>query len=232
MLRYKIIHKSNIIDVVQNPTFVKFLPSGNVAITDKFSATGMAGSDGITLYSFIPTTNLDVKNVKIEEISEEEFSRLYNLLNSDQELIASRSLLVDVQNKVIQNLSETCKAKITAGFSIVLSDNKVYTFRLSAEDQLNLLNFENQIAAGRQNFIYHAVGESCKVFGREDMQKIIQMYRKHILYHTTYFNVAKQYINSLTDIDSINTFTYGMDVINATEDNIIRQILRSGGNGI
>lgn len=226
---YKIIHKSNIIDVVQNPTFVKILSSGHVAITDKYSANGIVGSDGTTIYSFTQVKRPDTKIVTIEKISEKEFSRLSNLLNSEQVITADKTLLAKVISDTINNLSETCKNKITAGFSIKLSDQKSYTFRLTAEDQLNLLNLENQLNSGIKTFVYHAAGSPCRVFSKEDMQKIIKAYRKHVLYHTTYFNAAKQYIQSLTDADLVTKFTYGTNIAGIAKDPIIKRILLEGG---
>ena len=63
-----------------------------------------------------------------------------------------------------------------------------------------------------------------------DMKKIIQAYRKHILYHTTYFNAVKQYINSLTDIDKINEFNYGLDISFSVKNPTLRKILEEGGS--
>ena len=227
---YKIIYKSNIIDVVQNPTFVKILPAGHVAITDKLSANGIVGSDNLTIYGFEQVARPNTKVVTIEAITEKEFNRLKGLLNSEQEVVANKTLLIKAVDTVIKNLSDTCKNKITTGFSVRLSDGKTYSFKLTAEDQLNLLNFENQLNAGVKTFVYHATGLPCKVFAKEDMQKIIKAYRKHVLYHTTYFNVAKQYIQSLTDIDTINKFTYGTNIAGVTKDPAIRRILLEGGN--
>jgi hypothetical protein len=102
---------------------------------------------------------------------------------------------------------------------------------LTAEDQLNLLSIENQLKAGASSVLYHATGMPCKLFYREDMLKVIAAFRKHVLYHTTYFNVAKQYINTLTDAKKIETFAYGTDVSFATDDSTIKRILRGDWRG-
>jgi hypothetical protein len=227
---YKIIYKSKVIDVVQNPIFLRFLPSGHIAITDKSSAHGIAGSDRKTAYSFGTVKRPNTPVVTIEEISLDEFNRLQSLLNSNQEVSSDKTTLVQAKNSTIKNLSDICKNEITSGFSILLSDGNSYNFKLTAEDQINLLNFENQLNAGENLFIYHATGLPCKLFTREDMKKIIKAYRKHVLYHTTYFNIAKQYINSLVDIDKVKSFSYGTNIAGATKDPILRQILLNGGN--
>jgi hypothetical protein len=101
---------------------------------------------------------------------------------------------------------------------------------LTTEDQLNLLNLENQLNNGAQTFIYHATGEPCKSFTREEVIKIIKAYRQHLLYHTTYFNVAKQYVKSFVDIDAVKAFTYGTDLSNIPKDKTVKQILKNGGS--
>lgn len=227
---YSIIYESNIIDVVQNPTFIKVLPSGHVAFTDKASANGIVGSDEKTIYGFEPVNKKNTKVVTINKISENEFNRLKSLLNSGKNVTANFDVLAATIDKVIKNLSDTCNNKIVEGFSVRLSDGKKHNFRLTYEDQINLLNLENQLGSGIYTFVYHATGEPCKIFTREEVLKIVKAYRKHILYHTTYFNVAKQYVKSLVDIDKVKAFTYGDNVLNAVKDDTLKQILKDGGN--
>lgn len=226
---YKIMHEGKIVDVVRNPSFIKFLSSGHIAITDKLSAQGVVGSDSKTLYSFEPVQCHDTTVATIESITKDEFNRLCSLLNSEHRISASERALVDAKESAIESLSSVCKAKIIAGFSIKLLDGNKYHFRLTAEDQLNLLSIENQLNAGENAFVYHATGLPCKVFSRDDMVKIIGAYRKHMLYHTTYFNTAKQYVNSLTDLEAIKSFSYGTDIAGTVTDVALRKILMDGG---
>jgi hypothetical protein len=58
----------------------------------------------------------------------------------------------------------------------------------------------------------------------------VAAFKRHTLYHTTYFNAAKQYINALIDREKINQFSYGDDVLGVVEDPILRQILKNGGS--
>jgi hypothetical protein len=226
---YKLIQDGQVIDVVRNPNFVKFLPSGHIAFTDKSSAQGILGSDNKTVYSFDTTIGI-APIVTIHEISTQEFSRLSSLLNSTKKPVGSEEALLKARKEKINELSIICKDKITEGFSITLGDGRNYCFRLTIEDQLNLMSIENQLYSGIESFVYHATNQPCRCFSKMDMAKIIATFKKHTLYHTTYFNVAKQYINSRTDIDEINTFTYGSDISEAVEDTVIKRILKNGGN--
>lgn len=228
---YSIICESKIIDVVQNPTFVKVLPSGHVSFTDKASANGIVGSDGKTIYGFEQVNRENVKIVTLNELSENEFNRLKGLLNSGKKITADSAALSTAINETISNLSEICNSKIVEGFSIRLSDGKKHSFKLTVEDQLNLLNLENQINNDTSHtFIYHETGKPCQVYSRTDMSKIIKAFRQHTMYHTTYFNVAKQYIMSLVDIDEVTAFTYGTNVSWFVKDDTIKQILKNGGH--
>lgn len=225
---YKIICNNKVIDVVKHPKYTRFLSSGHIALTDKTSAHGIVGSDNKTIYSFVTDKQFPV--VTIEEINTvEEFERLSCLLNSDQEVYADESALANAKRKKISELSAICKDKITAGFTIKLSDDTNHVFALTTEDQLNLIYIESRLITGDANFVYHATNQPCKIYGRTDMQKIVEAFRKHVLYHTTYFNTAKQYINALDDADVVNLFSYGTDVSNMVKNPAIKQILLDGG---
>ena len=112
-----------------------------------------------------------------------------------------------------------------SGFSIILSDGVKSNFKLTIEDQINLMAIENQFLAGETSFIYHATNEPCKIFTREDIKRIISAYKKHTLYHTTYFNAAKQYINSLTNLDKVKNFHYGDDVFAVVDNDVLKGII-------
>jgi hypothetical protein len=225
---YKIIHDENVVDVVKHPKFVKFLSSGHIAMTDKSSAHGIVGSDDKTVYSFTQVLGRSFPIVYIVEIDETEFNRLRSLLNSDKVISADESALAKAKREKLNALSSNCKNKIVSGFTIELSDGE-QNFKLTTEDQLNLMQLENQLSSGESYFIYHSTNQPCKLYDKEDMQRIISAFRKHVLYHTTYYNAVKQYINSLTDIKKVNLFSYGMDVSDTVENVILKQILRNGG---
>ena len=226
---YKIIQDNKVIDVVKTPNFLRFLPSGHIAFTDKTSAQGITGSDNKTVYCFSAIYSHKYPEVTIAEISsEDEFKRLQNLLNSSQVISADESALAKAKQDKIQCLSTYCKNKIITGLAIKLSDGNTYKFKFTLEDQLNLMLIESQLSGGASSVIYHATEQPCKSYSREDMLRVINAFKQLNLYHTTYFNIAKQYINSLTDIDIVDSFVYGTDVSNATDDILLKQILKRG----
>lgn len=223
---YKIIQDNKVIDIVEHPQFVRFLSTGHIAFTDKSSAQGLA-KDGI-LYSFDKIPKVNTIQVSIKKINKQEFSRLCSLLNSKQEIHADESALAEAQRIKIAQLSAICKNKIISGFSVKLSDNNIYNFKLTLEDQINLASIESQLIAGNETFIYHATDQPCQIFNKSDMLKIINCFKKHTLYHTTYFNAAKQYIKKLTNLEKINKFMYGTDITKTVENIVLKQILLNG----
>jgi hypothetical protein len=227
---YKIICNDKVIDVVEIPRFFRLLSTGHVAFTDKSSAQGIVGSDDRTLYAFAPLPQRNLTVVTIKEITSEELERLQSLLSSGQEPSADESALAQAKRDMISKLSGICKNKITSGFSVTLSDGESYDFKLTTEDQLNLMSIEGQLNAGAETFIYHATNQPCRFFSREDMTKIITTFKRYTLCYTSYFNVAKQYINSLVDIEKVHMFTYGTDVADIVDNIVIKQILKNGGN--
>lgn len=226
----KLIQNNLVVDVVRYPRYIKFLPSGHIAITDKQSAQGIVGSDTTSIYSFTPVVNKTAGVVATAEITEEEYLRLSKLLAEKEVVSADETALADAKRKALKRLSNVCKNTIVAGFSITLSDGDSYHFKLTTEDQLNLMLLENQLNNGSETFIYHATDQPCRFFSKEDMTRIIAAFRSFTQYHTTYFNAAKQYIKSLVDVEKVNLFVYGTDITDTVENRVLQQILRKGGS--
>ncbi len=227
---YKIIKDNKVIDAIKYADFIRFMPAGHRVRTSKELAQGVLGSNNRTIYSFVPIDDKTIPVVTIKEIDLKEFNRLQSLLNSGKEIPGDESALAQAKRDTLKRLSSVCKKIITAGFSIKLSDGKIYKFRLTTEDQLNLMNIENQLNAGAKTFVYHATDLPCQIFNCDDMCLILRAFRKHTLYHTTYFNAAKQYINSLTDIEKVNLFNYGTNITDTVKDLTLRQILKQGSS--
>jgi hypothetical protein len=154
--------------------------------------------------------------------------RLQSLINSGK-LLDSPTVVAEVLNKKIADCSALCEQRIVNGFTIKLSDNKYYSFKLTVEDQINLMRHDASLRAGAKTFIYHATDMPCRIFSREDMRIIVDTYQKFTNYHTTYFNAVKQYLKTLTSVAEINAFEYGQDISNVVPDKNIAGLLKRGG---
>ena len=96
----------------------------------------------------------------------------FNAFNTDTRFGKAKDLIEEVE--------DICKDKIIDGFSIVLNDGKNYCFRLTIEDQLNLMSIENQLNSGVETFVYHATNQPCRCFSKIDMAKILATFKQHI----------------------------------------------------
>ena len=227
---FKVIHNGRIVDAVQHPQYVRILANGQIILSSKVGADGIIGSDGVTIYISnrnAPSTDLPI--VEFIAITENEYNFLVDYLNKADDLADKDIALVQLRQNKIAELSTQCQQQIFEGVTLKLSDNNEHNFKFTVEDQLNLLQLENLIHNGAESVIYHETGEPCKVFSKQDMLLILRAFRSHVTYHTTYFNVAKQYINSLTSVAEIDRVYYGMDLTFATESVLIRQLLITRG---
>lgn len=116
--------------------------------------------------------------------------------------------LEEVKNQKIEEISNKCNEIIFNGIDVDLSIGKKH-FSLTIEDQLNLFGKQSQILSGEERFEYHADGEGCIYFSKEDMMKTIQSAMQFVSYHTTYCNSMFQWIKSLESKENILTINYG-----------------------
>lgn len=109
-------------------------------------------------------------------------------------------------------MNSKCNKMIVDGFDIKLSDNNIYHFSLTLQDQLNLITSAQMISNGVQKIPYHADGCVCKYYSINDMGKIIEMANLFKTYHISYFNSLKSYIESLQDMEIISAVSYGDEI--------------------
>jgi hypothetical protein len=103
-------------------------------------------------------------------------------------------------------LNDTCASIIEGG--ITINDNDHYS--LSYADQINLSKLVSQVTMYPEiPIFYHADGQLCRQYTPEEIINIGQIAEAWVIYHTTYCNYAKGYINSLHDFNTIRNFKYG-----------------------
>lgn len=119
---------------------------------------------------------------------------------------AEEQRLQEAKDAKIKFLSTTCQTVIESGI-----DFNGEHYSLKSTDQINLSKLES-IAALRPTtpLFYHSDGNLCRRYTTEEILSLSQAAVAWITYHTTYFNYAKAYIDSLTTIDEVAYFKYGM----------------------
>lgn len=119
-------------------------------------------------------------------------------------------------------MSRACRATIEGGFSLELR-NEIKHFSLDTQDQLNLMNLS--ILAQTQSLIpYHADDEECVFYTNEEINEIVETANAWRIYHTTYYNSLKKYINALEDVEAIGAIEYGIDIPEEYQTEVLRAL--------
>lgn len=129
---------------------------------------------------------------------------LWNEFNNSNNINA---IIYEKQNK-LNVLSSICNKTITNGFDIELSNTSGH-ISLTAEDQINLSNAYATVQNGATQYPYHLDGQLCQMFSAEDITSIAQSATAHKLYHTTYFNHLKAWVERCETINELDSITYG-----------------------
>ena len=211
---YKFIVDDLIVDVVKKLRYVRYIPElKKVVVTTRTSAQAVCGSDNKTLYALphtqIPENKKHWKYAKIVEITETEYNELSKSLKIVKSVPVSY-LLSETRKKRITEMSTVCKNKIEEGFNCVLSDGTSHHFKLTIEDQLNLLDAERLVKQGSSQVLFHSTNSTARLFSSFDIEKIINAAYTHKNNQITYFNMLKQCINELSDIELLNKIEYGV----------------------
>ena len=106
------------------------------------------------------------------------------------------------EHKIV-NLSATCRDTIIAGVTV---NDKHYS--LKEDDQINIGNLAMAASTG-QPVLYHADNELCEIYTAQEFLALTQAVTEYKIYHTTYFNHLKAWVQRSTTVDEINGITYG-----------------------
>lgn len=118
-----------------------------------------------------------------------------------------------------QEMNLACKWEIYKGVTVKTNFGEKH-FSLTAEDQSNIDNLSNKLLAVRLGVIpeevfqygvpYHSDGDDCVFYSADDFMKISAAKDSLILYHTTYCNQLKQYIDTMGSVKELKETYYGM----------------------
>ena len=109
-----------------------------------------------------------------------------------------------IKQSKLAEIKHSCEDYIYAGTNVTLPDNTIKHFTYTLADQSNISEMFTAIMAGATEYPYHADGEICKIYTKE---QIIAIYGTLSLFKTeatTYHNSLKAQINAMTDIDAIS----------------------------
>ena len=113
-----------------------------------------------------------------------------------------------IKSAKLAEISKSCEDYIYAGTDVTLPDNTTKHFTYTLADQSNISEMFTAIMAGATEYPYHADGEICKIYTKE---QIIAIYGTLSLFKTeatTYHNSLKAQINAMTDADAISAIKF------------------------
>ena len=225
---YKFISSGIVVDVVKDIRYLRYLKkSKHVVGSDKSSANCVQASNGIDVYGIqgksIPEY-LNYQSVIIRQVDEIEYNQLKQLLESKTKILADSTSLHEARTKKIQSLESDCKRTIIDGIVVKLSDGDYHQFELTVEDQLNLSMIQSKLNCGATGCIYHEKGKVCRYYEADDLLIIIQSANKHIEYNTTYFNLMKNCIYNMYNVEEIEDIRYGDTIPNSSYADILNHL--------
>lgn len=119
--------------------------------------------------------------------------------------VAMRNAQIETyRSEKLRVMSQTCHAMIVAG--IEYEDDH---YALDTDDQINIsrLAFEAQ-RPNHQPLIYHADGEPARIYTEQEILSIDDKANCWITYNTCYYNLLKQYIETIESADIVASINY------------------------
>lgn len=171
-------------------------------------------------YTTENTTNLvEVKEIPVITNISHLFAYRYNeetmLLELDEDKLAEKEkeAFQSFINTKLEELSKQCQEAITDGI-----DYNGEHFSYTLTDQNNISNtFQLAMSTGL-SVPYHADGQDCRLYSKEEIMNIYFSQETNVTHHTTYYNQLKQYVLTLTTEEEVNAVEYGQELTGAYLD--------------
>lgn len=241
---YKLISGKTFIGVATQLDFLEYQAKHNILLACSEEFAQYVQSDGLLYHASwmkpATTDKIQYKNVELIAISEDEYNALLKAIEAGKEIVveAEQDVIEDtpvidpfeevtveyIREMKILEMSHVCNTVITNGFDIALSDEEIHHFSLTTQDQLNLITLSTMIASG-ESIPYHADGELCKFYTVDDIATIISAATAFKTYHVSYFNALKAYITSLDEITDISRVTYGIEIPDEYQSDVLKVLL-------
>lgn len=160
-----------------------------------------------------------INNETIEEETQEEEEEIIPDVPVQEEIDASIAFL---RTSKLNEMSYTCRKTIEAGFDLELRGTLKH-FSLDTQDQLNLITLSTM--AQTQTLIpYHADSEACIFYTQEEINEIVETATAFKIYHTTYYNALKAYINALNTVEEISAIEYGVEIPEEYQTDVLKAL--------
>lgn len=243
MKYYKIILDNSFIGAIHSGLFVAENKTGQKLLYSDETRGQYVSYNGILYHDYWMKPingNKEFVQANIIEITEEEYNIYMKAIENNQPIedeieeeipivVPIPETPIDVEyikESKLNEMSRVCRTTIEEGFDIELRGETKH-FSLDTQDQLNLMSL-GQMTQTMSLIPYHADGEACDFYVAEEIEQIISAANAYKIYHTTYYNSLKAYINSLETIQDIAAVTYGMDIPEEYQTDVLKAL--NGGN--
>lgn len=113
-----------------------------------------------------------------------------------------------IKAEKITEIKKDCEEYIYAGTSVTYADGATEHFTYNLADQSNISEMFTAVMAGATEYPYHADGEICKIYTKEQIVVIYVTLSLFKTEATTYHNSLKAQINAMTDADAISAIKF------------------------
>ena len=247
MKYYKILNDSTFLNVATSDNFIAKVQDSNWFLSSDEIHGELISIDGHLYHDYwmqpIYYNTRTYELVQVIEITKEQYDALVEAIQTNTEIIEP-SVEDDEEEEIIQpvipdtpdvtiefvrsskinEMSRACNQIIEAGFDIELY-GETHHFSLTTQDQLNLISLQGMLGQGMLQVPYHADGEICRFYSVAEMDAIITAATGFKIYHTTYYNALKNYINSLDNIQDITAITYGIELPEEYQSDVLKTLL-------
>ena len=240
MKYYKIISDNTFIGVVHSGQFVKEGTTSKRLFYANEQTGQFVDYKGMLYKDYwMPPVITDKTYImaSIVEITEEEYNTFLRALESNEIIeieddeddepiiipVEEPNITVEfMRTSKLKEMSSTCRHTIEAGFDLELR-GETHHFSLDTQDQLNLISL-SAMAQTQQLIPYHADGEACIFYTNEEINEIVETATAFKIYHTTYYNALKGYINALDSIEDIAAIEYGTPIPEEYKSDVLRAL--------
>lgn len=251
---YKIIQDDTILGVVDVNNFVRYQSYPSILLRSLIKDAHFVLFKNILYHAGwlhdVSNVPLDYIEADIISISETEYDLLREALEKEDDLTAGPSIEMDnfynnetviptpdietvpeeptteyIRSVKLLEMKNASQQAITDGFDVVLLDGASHHFSLTPVEQLNILRLKLRMIDGENNLPYHAVGEASQFYSGIDILSIASGMDNHIDYHNVYYNSLENYINNITDNTEISEVTYGMEIPEEYQSEVLKTFL-------
>lgn len=237
---YKMIQDNEVIGAINSDNFVAYQPVTQCFLRSDEKYGEFVNYNG-SLYrdTWMKPIVLQTRytQVQILEIDEATYNIFISAIENNEEIINEKpeeeiieepepinpntaASIAFIRESKINQMNYACRMAIENGFDLIIHDETQH-FSLTTQDQLNLMSLS--VLAQTQSLIpYHADGEQCVFYTAEEINEIVAKANELKIYHTTYYNALKNYINSLETIEEIAAIEYGIPIPDEYKSDVLK----------